>query len=506
MLMIKAYLHRLLLICVFGLALATAGTVFVRNWPAVAETATKPAATDISERQKLVIITRNDLQGYYNYEDQPQGFEYELAKAFADYAGLELQMAAGSGWEDIQGALLDNRADIIAGIATSVPGGERFAFSKSYMSARQVPVSHKKQPPINNAADLNGRTIVAAINGPYQSHLDTLLDNGLVCNVVYYQDKTTDDFVKGVAEGLYDVTMTYDYLAMTYSRHFPNITIGAVLKDDLELAWAVRPEDTELLEKINVFFSEMQNDGSLERLYDRYFGVNHEQSYNELEGFHRKIKRSLPNYQSTILQTAYQHGFDWRLIAAVIYQESQFNPNAVSYYGASGLMQIMPKTAASLGLPAESIYDPHKNITAGVRYLKRMYDYFEDAEDAERVKLALASYNAGIGHVLDARKLAEDRGLDKELWDNVGEMLLLLSKKEHYANAKYGYCNGKETNNYVNNVMTFYDILKYQGSNFNVGFALEEDLDAGYLDALSRPQSVGAGSRLGRLVEQLMSI
>lgn len=506
MLMIKAYLHRLLLICAFGLALATAGTIFVRYWPASAEMTANPAVTAVSEPRKLVIITRNDLQGYYNYEDQPQGFEYELAEAFAEYVGLELQMVAGSGWEDIQNALLNYRADIIAGIVTRAPGGERFAFSKSYMTARQVPVSHKKQPPINTAADLKGRTVSLAINSAYQTRLDALMTDGLVCNAVYYQDKTSDDFVKGVAEGLYDVTMTYDYLAMTYSRHYPNIAIGAVLEDNLQLAWAVRPEDTELLEKINVFFSEMQADGSLERLYDRHFGVNHEQSYNELEGFHRKIKRSLPNYQNTILQTSYQHGFDWRLIAAVIYQESQFNPNAVSYYGASGLMQIMPKTAASLGLKAENIYDPHKNIAAGVRYLKRMYDLFEDAEEPERIKLALASYNAGIGHVLDARKLAADRGLDKEQWDNVGEMLLLLTKKEHYANAKYGYCNGKETNNYVNNVITFYDILKYQGSNFNVGFALEDEFEDGYPDQLPHTQPVSVGGRLGRLVEQLMSI
>lgn len=506
MLMIKTDLHRLLFICVFSLALATVGIIFARYWPASVETAAKPSAAAFSKRQKLVVITRNDLQGYYNYEDQPQGFEYELAKAFADYAGLELQMVAGSGWKDIRNALLDTRADIIAGIVTSAPGGERFAFSKSYMTVRQVPVYHKKQPPINSAFDLKDRSVAVSINSAHQTLLDNMMTAGLGCNTVYYQDKTTDDFVKGVAEGLYDITMTFDYLAMTYKRHYPNIAIGPVLKDNLELAWAVRPKDTELLKKINAFFSEMQADGSLEKLYNRYFGINHEQSYNELEGFHRKIKRNLPNYQNTILQTAYQYNFDWRLIAAVIYQESQFDPNAVSYYGASGLMQIMPKTAASLGLSAESIYDPHKNIAAGVRYLKRMYDFFENAEDPERVKLALASYNAGVGHVLDARKLAEDRGLDKEQWGNVGEMLLLLSKKEYYANTKHGYCKGEETNNYVNSVMIFYDILKYQGSNFNVGFALEEDLDDGYSNSLALPQPANIGGHLGRLVEKLMSI
>lgn len=504
--MIKAYLNRFLLVCAFGLVLAVAVLLFVHYWPAQGETEAKPANTLVAEKRKFVLITRNDLQGYYNYEDQPQGFEYELANLFAEQTGMELQIVAGSGWQDIQSALLNNRADIIAGIVTSIPGHERFAFSQSYMTARQVPVYNKKQPPINCAADLDGRTVAVASGSAYQTRLDALMSDGLICNAVYYQDKTADDFVKGVSEGLYDVTMVYDYLALAYTRHYPNIAIGAVVKDDLELAWAVRPEDTALLAKINVFFSEMQADGSLERLYDRYFGLNSDQSYNELESFHRRIKRSLPNYHNTILQTAYQYGFDWRLIAAVIYQESQFNPNAVSYYGAAGLMQIMPKTAASLGLPAENIYDPHKNIAVGVRYLKRMYDLFENAEDQERIKLALAAYNVGIGHVLDARKLAADRGLDKEQWDNVGEMLLLLSQKEHYAAARYGYCNGRETNNYVNNITTFYDILRYQGANFNVGFALEDDFSGDYHAPFLLPSSTSTGGRLGRLVEQLMNI
>lgn len=502
--MLKDNLYRLLIICVFGLVVLTACAIFVQHWPSTDADAKHPPLA-LAEREKLVVITRNDLQGYYSYQDEPQGFEYELAKAFADYVGLELQMVAGSSWDDIQDALLNNRADIIAGVVPSSPGCERFVFSKSYLTARQVPVYNKKQTPIDTLADLNGRNVAVALNSAYQTQLDALMSDGLVFNVAYYQDKTSDDFVKGVAEGIYDVTMTYDYLAMTYTRHYPNINVGVVIKDNLDMTWAVRPDDAELLEKINIFFTEMQADGSLERLYDRYFGINHEQSYNELEGFHRKVKRSLPNYQNTIRQNAYQYGFDWRLVAAVIYQESQFNPNAVSYYGASGLMQLMPKTAASLGLPGESIYDPHKNIAAGVRYLKRMYDFFEDAEDTERVKLALAAYNAGIGHVLDARKMAEDRGLDKEVWDNVGEMLLLLTKKEYYSKVKHGYCNGKETNNYVNNVITYYDILKYQGSNFNVGFELEEELDARpYLPSM--PAQLDSTSRLGRLVDQIMRI
>lgn len=446
---------------------------FAGLWPQSVDAAGKRQNGD--NRPKLVVITRNDLQGYYSYMDQPQGFEYELAKAFADYMDMDLQMVAGSTWEEIQNALLNKRADIIAGMVTSAPNNKNFAFSRSYITARQVPVTGAKKRPITSLNDLADRTIAVSMDSVHQSQLDAMMAAGVDFHATYFHDQTTDDFVRGVSSGHYDVTLAYDYIAMAYTRHYPNIKIGVVLNDGLELAWAVRHGDKRLLGKINRFLNEMEANGTLERLYNRYFGIDYEKNYNELEVFHRKIKRNMPSYQNIIHGSARRHELDWRLIAAVIYQESQFNPNAVSYKGATGLMQLMPQTAESLGLDAANIYDPHQNITAGARYLKRMYDQFESIDDeTQRLRLALASYNAGIGHVLDARKMAEDQSLDKNDWGDVSAMLLLLTKPEHYGKAKYGYCNGKETVGYVNDIMTYYDILKYQGANFKVGFELEE--------------------------------
>ena len=479
MLMIKENIYRILFVLILGFAVFASAFFFVRYWPANAAGKSQQITVERAKRTKLVVVTRNDLQGYYSYQDEPQGFEYELAKAFADYKGLELQIVAVADWEDMHEALLDGRADIIAGIAATAPHCDRFIFSNSYLTVRQVPVTNKNAPPIRSLEDLTGRSIFVPLNSAHQTRLNAMLAQGFNLNPVFYRDKTTDDLVRGVAEGEYDVTMTYDYIAMAYTRHYPNINIGVVLNEDLELAWAMRPDDKELLADVNEFFAAMQADNALEKLYNRYFGINHDQNYNELEVFHRKIHRNMPTYLTAIRNSAYQHGFDWRLIAAIIYQESQFNPNAVSFYGASGLMQLMPNTAASLGLPRENIYDPGKNIAAGVKYLKRMYDIFDEVPDeTERLKLALASYNAGIGHVLDARKLAEDQNLDKDAWDSIGPMLVLLTKKEYYSQVKYGYCNGKETNSYVNNVMTYYDILKYKGSNFNMSLDLSSEPEA----------------------------
>lgn len=502
--MFKKNLFRIIIVCLFVVALFAAYVTFMYHWPFAAQTANKHTPKSLSQRETLTIITRSDLHGYYNYEDQPQGFEYELARAFADYAGLKLQIAAGNCWDEMQTALTTRRADIIAGMTVNAPNSKKFALSNSYLSFRQVFVTNKNQPAIKALTDLAGRSITTSVDSVNQASLDELMGRDLGFNAVCFDGKTTNDFIRGVAEGELDATIASDYIAMTYARHYPNINIGMVLKDNLQMAWAVNPDDTELLAKINLFFAQMEADGSLERLYNRYFDVNHDQNYNELESFHRRIKRNLPTYQNSIRQSAYQHEFDWRLIAAMIYQESQFNPNAVSYHGASGLMQLMPKTASSLGLPAANIYDPHKNIAAGVKYLKRMYDLFDEVEEeTNRIRLALAAYNAGVGHVLDARKLAEERGLDKNLWENIGPMLKLLMQKEYYSTVKYGYCNGNETSNYVNNVMIYYDILKYRDASFTVDFEFNASPDLAFPNAApNRPNSLASGV-IGRWLAQL---
>lgn len=491
MLMIKKNtIYRFGAVLIFSMLLMLTGSVFTWFIPAPESMADTPVPK--AERDKLVVVTRNDLQGYYIYREEPVGFEYELALAFADYLGMELQMVAGGGWDEMQELLLDGRADIIAGIPNNPAKNELFSFSSSYITTKQVPVTNKTTAVIESIADFSGREVAVAFESPFQDTLDALRGQGIELYPYYYRDKTYDDFVRGVASGEYDVTLIYEYVANNYSRHYPNLRVGMVLDGTMELSWAVASDNTDLLARINAFMGQMQADGSLERLYNKYFGIQHDHEYNELETFHRRVKKNIPLYMTSIRNSAYQHGFDWRIIAAMIYQESQFNPNAVSYYGASGLMQLMPKTAESMGLSASQIYDPGKNIAAGVKYLKRMWDLFDGIEDeTDRLKFALAAYNAGIGHVLDARKLAEDNGMDKDLWDNAHKMLLLLNKKEYYSKVKYGYCNGSETSTYVNNVMIYYDILKYQGSNFNVVFEFIDEGEDLAVDPLTEEVNTG---------------
>ncbi len=186
--------------------------------------------------------------------------------------------------------------------------------------------------------------------------------------------------------------------------------------------------------------------------------------YADLSAFHRRISTRLSRYSQFIKAAAKKHGFDWHLIVAQIYQESHLNPLAKSSAGAKGLMQILPGTARSLGV--NDIYNPVENINAGVRYLKTLYDHYESIEGTDRMLMALAAYNAGRGHVDDARRLAVKKNLDPDSWESLKKTLPLLRYRKYYKKSKYGYCRGTEPIIYTKRIVMYYKILKRQDTEY----------------------------------------
>ena len=178
----------------------------------------------------------------------------------------------------------------------------------------------------------------------------------------------------------------------------------------------------------------------------------------DLRAFHKRISARLPRYRRFIQAAAEKHGFDWQLIVAQIYQESHIDPLAKSFAGARGLMQILPGTARSLGV--KDVYNAVENINGGVRYLKELYDYYHGIAGIDRMMMALAAYNAGRGHVEDARRLAVKKKLDPDSWESLTKTLPLLRYRKYYEQSKYGYCRGTEPVIYTKRIMAFYNILK----------------------------------------------
>jgi membrane-bound lytic murein transglycosylase F len=180
----------------------------------------------------------------------------------------------------------------------------------------------------------------------------------------------------------------------------------------------------------------------------------------DLRAYHRRLESRLPTYLPLVQSAADAYGFDWRLIAAQMYQESHFDPLAMSHAGAYGLMQLTEGTASHLGVT--DIFDPEENIYAGVRHLRFLYNRLDGAEETDRVSLALAAYDIGLGHILDARAIARQRQLDPNKWAVLSKILPLLSLPEYYKASTYGYCRGDEPVLYVKQTGLYYDILRYQ--------------------------------------------
>ena len=197
----------------------------------------------------------------------------------------------------------------------------------------------------------------------------------------------------------------------------------------------------------------------LKDIHNKYYGNIEDFDFYELKKFHERIKTRLPRYKKLIISESEKRGFDWRLVAAVVYQESHFNPGAKSHTNVRGLMQVTTVTAEEMGV--NNRLNPDESIRAGIKYLAKMYKKFNYIQDDyQRLLFALASYNIGYGHVTDAIKLAKERGLDTENWHSLKQTLPLLTKPQYYKKTAHGYARGWEPIQYVERILTYFDILK----------------------------------------------
>jgi membrane-bound lytic murein transglycosylase F len=416
----------------------------------------------ILKTNRMTVITRNYAHCYYIYRDEPMGFEYELAREFADYLGVELGVNITEHWEDMIPALRNGSGAFIAAGLTITPGRQmQAAFSNGYMDIRQHVISRRNSKKIKKPEDLSGKTVHVQSASAYQERLEELRKQGIPVNIRLHRDLPAEELLQRVARGEIRYTVVDSNIALLSRRHFPDAIMAGAISDQQQLGWALHPKARKLKAKIDAFFSIIKENGKFDEIYDKYYGDVASFDYVDLSIFHRRIKTRLSRYSPFIKVAAKKHGFDWRLISAQIYQESHLDPWAKSRAGAKGLMQLLPSTARSLGV--NDIYNPVENINAGVLHLKKLYDSFSSAKGDDRLLLALAAYNVGQGHIGDARRLAIKMNLDPNSWESLKKTLPLLSYRKYYKNAKYGYCRGAEPVLYIKQIMIYYDILKQKG-------------------------------------------
>jgi len=406
----------------------------------------------IREARTLRLATRNSAANYFVWRGQVLGFEYELAERFAERLGVRLDVIVAEPGDSLTAMLRDGRADLAGAFLTAADDAEGIAWSRFYHRTQRVIVGAPRTPPVESLAELDGRRFHVPADSREARALRALADeHDLDLRITLVDaDVDTETLLGRVAAGDYRHTLVDGHIARNAMIWIDGLRTLLELGDEVTHHWAVRAENEELLAAVDGYLAETHRSAFYNTLYAKYFRDRERVRGYSMQRVDLGDGRRLSPYDDIVREHAQRHGFDWRLVLAQIYQESGFDPEARSWMGARGLMQIMPRTAEQMGV-TENLTDPERNIAAGIRYLDWLRDRFpEDLPVLDRMWFVLASYNAGVGHVRDARKLAERLGHDPDRWfGNVEIAMEKLSHAEYFREARFGYVRGEEPVGYV---------------------------------------------------------
>lgn len=421
---------------------------------------------EIKEEGAIRMITRYNSSSYFLHRGADRGFEYELVSKFANRHGLKVDVVLLKADDDPIELLNLGKGDLYAG--NYVINSERrkhIAFSNPYNLVNQVIVQSENEKTVENLDDLEGMTLSVRERSSYYPTLTALQKKGYRFSIdVVSEDWNTEALMLEVAEGRLEATLSDDNLFQAARSYIPGIQSGMVLAESDTVAWAIRKNAPELKNEMDRFlvdhFRFREYDGRplrssfLNILRRRYFEDERQIMRYRQQPFDMVFSGRISPYDEIVKSITKGTGVDWKLVLAVMAQESEFNPNARSWAGAVGLMQIIPRFSQVES--EELLYDPEINIREGVRYLKKHLERYEHLDSLNQYSLALASYNVGMGHISDARQLAVRLGNDPDEWESIADALLKLMHQKYYQHARYGFKRGIETVNYVENIMDRY--------------------------------------------------
>ncbi len=409
---------------------------------------------------ELRVLTRNGPTTYYEGPTGPTGLEYDLARGFARYLGVRLRIEVADNYADLLNALEKGKADLAAaGLAVTEARAQHVRFGPAYQTITPQVVYRYGNPAPSDLDDVQGPLHV--LEG--SSHAERLLAlRRKYPGLTIEEDPELDSeqLLSQVWEQAIDYAVVNSNELAIDRRYYPELRVAFDLGDPLPLAWAFPPgEDRSLIDAAQRYFTKLKKNGRLAQLLERYYGHVSDFDYVETRRYLKHIQERLPQYRRWFVEAAENTGIDWRLLAAIGYQESHWNPMAVSPTGVRGIMMITQDTMKQLGLNSSRL-DAQTSIIGGAAYVRQIREKIpERIQEPDRTWMALASYNVGYGHLEDARILAERDGANPDRWVNVKEYLPLLSKKKWYRQTKNGYARGREPVQYVENVRDYYDIL-----------------------------------------------
>ncbi|HWR81114.1 MAG TPA: membrane-bound lytic murein transglycosylase MltF [Pseudomonas sp.] len=426
----------------------------------------KPAPTTLErvrDEGALRVVTRNSPTTYFQDINGETGFEFELSKLFAESLGVELKIEMADNLDDLFERLNqpDGVALAAAGLVESPGRKDQARFSHSYLEVTPQVVYRSGKLRPTQPKDLPGKRIMVLKGSSHAEQLTALKSE--LPELQFEESDAVEvvDLLRMVDEGVIDLTLVDSNELAMNQVYFPNVRVAFDFAEPTRVAWTVAARDDDsLLNEANKFLDRVIKNGTLQRLKERFYGHVDELGYVGAYTFAQHLQQRLPRYEKQFRKTAQDQGIDWRLMAALGYQESLWQPEVTSKTGVRGLMMLTQRTAQAMGVANR--LDPAQSIYGGTKYFAHVKEQLPASiAEPDRTWLALAAYNVGSGHLEDARELARKEGLNPDKWLDVKKMLPRLAQKQWYSKTKYGYARGGEPVHFVNNIRRYYDILSW---------------------------------------------
>lgn len=412
---------------------------------------------EVLAEDALHVITREAPSIYYEGRDGATGYDYELAKRFADELGVELRVRVADDNTEILSVLSRNYAHIgLAGLSGQPGIADDYQVLPTGITAQSVVVYHRDEVRPDSMGDLSGETLHLVAESNHQHLLDQAeapfgwqVHPGLDAAGVLARVESGEFAYAVVSSNELELNHVF----------FPHVKKAFALGEPEELAWLFpKDQDETLVNAARQFLQKLHADGTLAQLSERFYGHLDRLNYVGARTFMHHVDNRLPKYEDLFQDYASQYGIDWRLLAAIGYQESHWRPNAVSPTGVRGLMMLTRNTASYIGI--NNRMDAEESIQGGAKYFRMVHRKIPDRiPEPDRTWFALASYNVGFGHLEDARRLTEGAGKNPDRWMDVKEFLPLLAQKEWYTKTRFGFARGHEPVLYVQNIRRYYDVL-----------------------------------------------
>ena len=442
------------------LTIALIFVVILALWITIGSPSNDSHLQQIINRGTLKVITRESPTTYYKGYQGADGVEFQLASRFAERLGLKLEMYTVESITEILAALRNGTADLAAaGLTITTDREIELAFAPPYQEVSQKLVFKQGKRWPRNINQLKGELRVMADSSHAEKLLELKLEHPALSWTETASDSSEDLLAKILNESI-DYTITDSNELSLNRRFYPELAIGFSIGEPEQIAWAFhKNQDDSLRAEAISFFGEFRQSGDLAHLMERHYGHVEDFDYVGTRKFLQAAKNKLPRY-APFFQSASDEGMDWRLLAAMSYQESHWNPKARSPTGVRGLMMLTLATARQLGV--KNRLDVEQSIQGGAKYFSKVFDRIpERIPEPDRTWFSLAAYNIGWGHVEDARRLTQKQGADADRWVDVKERLPLLRQKKYYRHTRYGYARGDEPVQYVDNIRRYYETLQW---------------------------------------------